>query len=131
GGGEHVAGVGQLLARYRAAGDQAFAALHVGARLLDRDLARAQFGLGGVGAAEVAAHLAHGRGQVGHGLVVGDLGVVRIQLHQHLAGLDAVAVVDLDADHGAGGLGHHAHHVALGIGVVGVLVPARVHQVPG
>src|SRR5690606_26599595 len=111
--------------------DQALAALHVGAGLLDRDLAGAQFRLGGIGAAEVAAHLAHGGGEVGHGLVVGDLGVVRIQPDQHVARLDPVAVVDLDADHGAHGLRDHADDIALGVGVVGGLVPAGVQQVPG
>ena len=63
--------------------------------------------------------------------VVGDLRIVGIQVHQRLAGFHLHAVVGIDADHRAAGLRHDADHVALHVGVVGVLVPARIQEVVG
>src|SRR3546814_3509434 len=68
GGSQHVARVGEFLARYRAAADQPFAALHVRARLCHGDLPCLDVGLAGVAAAVQAAHLAHRAGEVGDGL---------------------------------------------------------------
>ena len=50
------------------------------------------------------AHLAHGVGERAARLGERDLGVGRIELDQHLAGVDALRVVGEHRDHGAGDL---------------------------
>lgn len=70
------------------------------------------------------AHLAHSAGQVGLGALQTDFGVVRIEVDQHLAFMDQIAIVSADADHGAGDQRRDFHHVAVHVGVIGAFAPA-------
>ena len=124
-------GMREFLGRDRAGRDQAAAAGHVGACLRHCHLARGDVGLRRVHAAVQATHLAHGVGEIRFGLRVGDLRIVRIQLHKDLAGFDAHAVLGIDRDHRTRRLRGDADDVALHVGVVGRLVPARDREVPG
>ena len=123
--------VREFLRRHRTAGDQSGATRDVGARLAHRDFARGEIGLACVDRVEQAAHLAHGGGEIRFRLFVRDLGVVRVELHQHLTGAHFHAVVGADADHGARGLRTDRDDIALHVGVVGVFVPAADHDVIG
>ena len=53
-----------------------------------------------------------------------------IELHQDIACLDDLVVVDANAQHLPGNAGGHAHHTPFDLRVVGRL-PAEVNQVPG
>jgi hypothetical protein len=68
--------------------------------------------------------------QCGTGAVEGEPGVGGVELHQHLAGLHAVAVVGEDGRHRAGHPRIDADLVAADIGVIGGLA-LREHQQPG
>ena len=94
---------------------------HVGATQSDLCAQCAVVGIQG-------AHLAHGLGQVGLGLLQRHCGVCRVQLDQRLPGFDEVGVVGEDGHHRAANLGRDLDHVALHIGVVGGLEMA-VHEV--
>ncbi len=122
--------MGQFFVGDRAGGGQILTPREVRARAAQRDFACGQFGLRTFHGAIQTAHLTHGLGQVGFGLLQGHLGVGRIQLHQQLAALHAHAVFGADADHGTA---HHRgdlHLVALHIRIVGVFVPTADQEVP-
>ncbi|MNO79779.1 hypothetical protein D3C76_709610 [compost metagenome] len=127
---EGVAGVGQFLLGDGAIVGEVLAALVVGFGLGQGDLLRRHVRLVAFDVAEQPAHLAHAARQVGLGLLQGDVGVARIEAHQHLALVHQVAVVGADAHHGAGDLRSDLHHVAVHVGVLGVLVPAADEVFP-
>lgn len=128
---QRVAGVGQFLLGNGAVVGEVLAPLVVGLGLGQRDLAGGDLGAIAVDVAEQPAHLAHGVGQVGLGALEGDVGVAGIEPDQFLALAHQVAVVGADADHGADDLRGDLYHVAVDVGVVGVLVPAAVEELPG
>jgi hypothetical protein len=70
------------------------------------------------------AHLAHGLRERRLGLRERHARIGRVQPHERRAGLHIVGVVGKDGRHGAAGLRRDLDHVALYVGVVGVLVMA-------
>ena len=122
---------GQLDAGDGAGGGQVLAAGEVVTHALQGHLAGIQVCLRAFHAAVQAAGLAHGLGQVGFGLLQGDVGITGVELHQHLALLHQVTVVGADAHYGAGDLWGDLHDVAVHVGVFGVLVPAAIKNLPG
>ncbi|MNO90314.1 hypothetical protein D3C76_818210 [compost metagenome] len=126
-----VAGVGQFLLGDRAIVGEILPALVVRLGLGQGDFLRRHVGLVAIHVAEQPAHLAHGAREVGFGLLQGDVGVARVELHQHLALVHQVAVIGADADHRAGDLRGDLHDVAVHVGVFGVFVPATEGEFPG
>ena len=100
------------------------------AQALEGDLAGIEVGLRAFDAAVQAADLAHGAGQPGLGLLQGDFGIGRIQLHQQLAALHAHPVIGGDGHHGTSHQRGDLHLVALHVGIVGLFEPTAEHEVP-
>ena len=128
----------QLLARHRAAAGQALAARQVllgrgqlGLRAARVGLAQAHLGIERAVVGIQRAHLAHRLAQRGLGLRQRQVGIGAVQLDQGRASLDAVGLVGIDGRHRATDLRRDLHHVALHVGVVGVLEAGQHQAVVG
>lgn len=130
GGAHGGAGVLELLAGHRAGGGHLLAAGEVVASPGQIGLALPDRGFEGAPGGVQRAHFAHGLGELGLGLLQRDLGVVGVEAHQRLSGLDELGVVGVDGDHGAGDLRGDLHDVARHVGVVGVFQEAPVGGPP-
>ena len=125
GGGQRLACVREFLGRDGAGGRQSLAAFVIGLGAFGHGAARFEFGLQTADIGIESAHLAHGAREVGLGLLERDAGVARVEVGEDLPGLDKSVVVGMDRDHRAGGLRRNLDDVAVGVGVLGALAPAR------
>ncbi|MNE34450.1 hypothetical protein D3C80_1281730 [compost metagenome] len=126
-----IAGVGQLFCSNRPAIGQHLAPVEVLLGFAQFGLAGFQLGLERVDIAVQPAHLTHAACQLGFGRLQGHLAVGRVELQQHLAGMDQVAVIGTNAGDGTGHQRGDLYHVAVDVGVIGALVPTPDQGVPG
>ncbi len=128
--GQRIQRMRQLFRRDGAGLGQVATTVEISLGLVHRHLAHGYFRLRAIHIAIQAAHPAHGAAEVRLGLGQRDIGIGRVELYQHVAGMYQVAVIGADGHHGTGHHRSDLHQVAVHVGIVGTFVPAAIEEVP-